>query len=152
MAKRESIFDDDWVAVHLDPFQEKQRAYMFFSNPIGIQADGVTSEGSGDDLSYDTVWSAEGRRTPDGYAVLMSIPFKSLRFPSGTNPGAWGIALQRSLPTHSESAFWPGITNRINGFSSEYISKRRRFGWVRRINSAPVSVTMARTAGRIDVP
>jgi hypothetical protein len=45
MARRESIFEDDFVAVHLDPFQEKQRAYMFFSNPIGIQADGVTSEG-----------------------------------------------------------------------------------------------------------
>jgi hypothetical protein len=37
------------AAVHLDPFQEKRRAYMFFSNPIGIQADGVTSEGSRDD-------------------------------------------------------------------------------------------------------
>jgi len=120
MAKRESIFDDDWVAVHLDPFQEKQRAYMFFSNPIGIQADGVTSEGSGDDLSYDTIWSAEARRTADGYAVLMSIPFKSLRFPSGTDPRAWGIALQRSLPVHSESSFWPGITHRINGFSSQF--------------------------------
>jgi hypothetical protein len=120
MAKRESIFDDDWVAVHLDPFQEKQRAYMFFSNPIGIQADGVTSEGSGDDLSYDAVWSTEARRTADGYAVLMAIPFKSLRFPSGTDPGAWGIALQRNIPVHSENAFWPGITNRINGFSSQF--------------------------------
>src|SRR5262245_6155794 len=120
MAKRESIFNDDWVAVHLDPFQEKQRAYMFFSNPIGIQADGVTSESNGDDLSYDAVWSTEGRRTTDGYAVLMSIPFKSLRFPSGTDPGAWGIALQRNIPVRSEDAFWPGITNRINGFSSQF--------------------------------
>ena len=120
MAKRESIFDDDWVAVHLDPFQEKQRAYMFFSNPIGIQADGVTSEGGGDDLSYDAVWSTEARRTADGYAVLISIPFKSLRFPSGTDPGAWGIALQRNIPVRSEQAFWPGITNRISGFSSQF--------------------------------
>jgi len=55
MSRRESIFDDDFVAVHLDPFQERQRAYMFFSNPLGIQADGVTSEGAGDDMSFDTV-------------------------------------------------------------------------------------------------
>ena len=46
VSRRESIFDDDFVAVHLDPFQERQRAYMFFSNPIGIHADGVTSEGA----------------------------------------------------------------------------------------------------------
>jgi hypothetical protein len=120
MSRRESIFDDDFVAVHLDPFQERQRAYMFFSNPIGIQADGVTSEGSGDDMSYDAVWSSTGRRTPDGYLVLIAIPFKSLRFPSGSDPSAWGIALQRAIPTRSESAFWPGITNRISGFSAQF--------------------------------
>ena len=121
MARRESIFEDDFVAVHLDPFQEKQRAYMFFSNPIGIQADGVTSEGSGgDDLSFDAVWTSSGRRTADGYLVLMSIPFKSLRFPSGTNPSSWGIALERTIPTRSESSFWPGITRRISGFSPQF--------------------------------
>jgi Domain of unknown function (DUF5916) len=120
MSRRESIFDDDFVGVHLDPFREQQRAYMFFSNPIGIQADGVTSEGSGDDMSYDAVWSSAGRRTADGYVVLMAIPFKSLRFPSGTDPSAWGIALQRAIPTRSESSFWPGITNRISGFSSQF--------------------------------
>jgi hypothetical protein len=120
MARRESIFEDDFVAVHLDPFQEKQRAYMFFSNPIGIQADGVTSEGSGDDMSFDAVWTSSGHRTADGYVVLMAIPFKSLRFPSGTNPSSWGIALQRAIPTRSESSFWPGITQRISGFSSQF--------------------------------
>ena len=120
MAKRESIFEDDWVAVHLDPFQEKQRAYIFFSNPIGVVADGVTSESNGDDLSFDTVWSADARRTPDGYVVLFSIPFRSLRFPSGTDPSSWGIALQRSIPANAESSFWPGITHRINGFSSQF--------------------------------
>src|SRR6185369_8869040 len=120
LARRESIFDDDWVAVHLDPFQERQRAYMFFSNPIGIQADGITSEGSGDDMSFDAVWGASGRLTADGYVVLMSIPFKSLRFPSGSDPRAWGIALQRQIPTRSESSFWPGITRRVNGFASQF--------------------------------
>src|SRR6184192_743986 len=104
MNKRESLFDDDWVAVHLDPFQEKQRAYMFFANPIGVVADGVTSEGSGDDLSYDAIWTADARRTPDGYLVLFSIPFRSLRFPSGTNPSSWGLALQRNIPVRAENA------------------------------------------------
>jgi hypothetical protein len=120
LSRRESIFDDDFVAVHLDPLQERQRAFMFFANPVGIQADGVTSEGSGDDMSFDTVWDASARRTPDGYLVLMAIPFKSLRFPSGTDPNAWGIALQRNIPTRSEASFWPGISDRINGFASQF--------------------------------
>lgn len=120
MARREAIFEDDLVAVHLDPFKEGQRAFMFLANPIGIQADGITSEGGGDDMSFDAVWNATGRVTADGYVVLFAIPFKSLRFPSGTNPGAWGIALERDIPTRSESAFWPGITRRVSGFSSQF--------------------------------
>jgi uncharacterized protein DUF5916 len=120
LGKRESVFGDDWVAVFLDPFQERQRAYMFFSNPIGIQADGVTSETSGDDMSFDAVWTTSAHRTADGYVALLAIPFKSLRFPSGTDPGGWGIGLARAIPTHSETSFWPGITRRVNGFTSQF--------------------------------
>jgi hypothetical protein len=120
MSRRESVFEDDWVAVLLDPFQERQRAFMFFSNPIGVQADGVTSEGSGDDMSFDAVWTTSAHLTADGYVALIAIPFKSLRFPSGTDPGGWGIALARALPTRTETAFWPGITRRVNGFASQF--------------------------------
>jgi hypothetical protein len=120
MSRRESVFDDDWVGVFLDPFQERQRAYMFFSNPIGIQADGVTSESTGDDMSFDAVWTTAARRTADGYVALIAIPFKSLRFPSGTDPRGWGISLARRLPTRTETAFWPGITLRVNGFTAQF--------------------------------
>jgi hypothetical protein len=120
LGKRESVFDDDWVAVFLDPFQERQRASMFFSNPIGVQADGVTSESSGDDMSFDALWTTSARRTADGYVALLAIPFKSLRFPSGTDPGGWGIGLARAIPTHSETSFWPGITRRVNGFTGQF--------------------------------
>jgi hypothetical protein len=120
LTRRDSGFEDDLVWVFLDPFREGQRAYMFSANPIGVQMDGITSEGSGDDMSFDAVWRASGKLTPDGYHVLMAIPFKSLRFPSGTNPASWAIALARDIPTRTESAFWPGITRRISGFSSQF--------------------------------
>src|SRR5258708_2445160 len=87
---------------------------------IEIPADGMTSETRGDDMSFDAVWTTNARRTADGYVALIAIPFKSLRFPSGTDPRGWGIALARALPTHSETAFWPGITRRVNGFTSQF--------------------------------
>src|SRR5687768_948011 len=43
MARRESVFQDDAVGVILDTFNDKQRAYMFFSTPLGVQADGITT-------------------------------------------------------------------------------------------------------------
>src|SRR5258708_1082718 len=55
MGRRDSVFGDDCVALLLDPFQERQRADIFFSYPISIPADGMTSETSGDDISFDAV-------------------------------------------------------------------------------------------------
>src|SRR5258708_18870183 len=81
MGRRESVFGDDWVALLLDPFQERQRAYMFFSNPIGIQADGMTSETSGGDMMFDAVWTTNARRTTDVVVALIAILSKTLRFP-----------------------------------------------------------------------
>ena len=119
MGRRESIFSDDFVAVMLDTFNDHQRSYMFFSNPLGIQADGITTEGQDDDMSFDTVWQSRGRVTPFGYVVSFAIPFKSLRFPSGEDR-AWGLALMRGIPVNNENAFWPGITRSLGNFSSQF--------------------------------
>jgi len=119
MGRRESIFSDDFVAVMLDTFDDHQRSYMFFANPLGIQADGITTEGQNDDMSFDTVWQSRGRVTPFGYVVSFAIPFKSLRFPAGEGQ-AWGLALMRGIPVNNESAFWPGITRSLGNFSSQF--------------------------------
>ena len=120
MSRRESVFSDDVVGLLLDTFNDKQRAYMFFATPLGIQADGITTEGQGDDMSFDTVWRSKGQLTPFGYVVTMAVPFKSLRFPPASGATSWGIALMRMMPAHDEQIFWPGITNRISGFAAQF--------------------------------
>src|SRR5205807_10064876 len=79
MAKREDAFSDDMVGILLDTFHDQRRAYYFLSNPLGIQADAILTEGQGEDYSFDTLWHSEGRLTPDGYIVWFAVPFKSLR-------------------------------------------------------------------------
>ncbi|MBZ5609856.1 MAG: DUF5916 domain-containing protein [Acidobacteriia bacterium] len=115
MAKREDIGDDDTVSVYLDSFHDHQHAYYFTSNALGIQGDGIITEGAKNDDLFDTLWYSEGRLTPDGYVVWMAIPFKSLRF-AGGEAQTWGLALGRSIARNSESAFWPQITHRQNNF------------------------------------
>ncbi|MDQ6708231.1 MAG: carbohydrate binding family 9 domain-containing protein, partial [Acidobacteriota bacterium] len=78
--KREDIFNDDVVGIFLDTFRDRQHTFEFLVNPLGIQADGIETEGQGDDFSFDTLWHSDGRITPEGYTVLMSIPIRSLRF------------------------------------------------------------------------
>jgi hypothetical protein len=120
MARREAMFSDDYVALFLDTFNDHQRAYEFFSNPLGIQADGISTEGQGDDFSFDTVWRSRGRLTATGYVVWMAIPFKSLRFPPASGPQTWGIAVLRGIPVNNEQSFWPGITRKISGFANQF--------------------------------
>jgi hypothetical protein len=119
MAKREEISDDDVVGVYLDTFHDRRHAYAFETNPLGLQRDGLITEGQkSTDYTFDTLWNSEGRVTEQGYIVWMAIPFKSLRF-SNDAEQRWGIALGRTILRNNENAYWPAITERIEGFVNQ---------------------------------
>ena len=111
---------DDSVAFQIDTFRDLAHAYGFQVNPLGVQTDGIYTEGKGWDLSFDTVWKSEGQRTDEGYVVMVSIPFKSLRFPAGESK-TFGLFLYRGIPRTNEEAFWPEYTQRISGLSLIHI-------------------------------
>ena len=117
MLARDNPGDDDDVFVMLDTFHDQRRAFLFQSNPLGIQSDALYSEQTGYDMSFDTVWDTWGERTSWGYAVLMRIPFASLYFAQG-KPGAmrtWGIILGRNISHNNESDYWPRSNHNIAG-------------------------------------
>lgn len=111
---RESTSGDDLVELWLDTFSDRRRAYLFRSNPLGIQSDAIWTEGQGTDFSFDTLWHSRGHRTQRGYVVWMAIPFKSLRF-SDRPEQAWGVILRRAIPRVNESSFWPAVSSRVEG-------------------------------------
>ena len=114
LTKRENANDDDQVQIVLDTYKDRRRGYIFAANPIGIQAEGLYSEDTGTDYSWDTVWNSSGKRLKDGYVVLMSIPFRSLRF-SHEDMQQWGFLLERKIPRDNEVSYWPYVTDKING-------------------------------------
>jgi hypothetical protein len=117
--KRENAFDDDFVEVTLDTFHDRRRGYMFWSNPLGIQAEGIwTEEEGGPDWSFDTLWQTRGQLTRQGYIVWMAIPFKSLRFRI-EDQQIWSITLLRVIPRANEWAYWPHISARKEGRLSQ---------------------------------
>ncbi len=79
MASRDTIMTDDFVCVNLDSFNDQQALYAFYVNPLGVQGDSRFASNT-EDFSADFVWSSAGRLGPDGYAVEMRIPFKSIRY------------------------------------------------------------------------
>ena len=78
---RDALYDDDFLGVMLDTFDDGRRSYEFFVNPLGVQADLIREEATGnEDDSWDGLWTSAARITEAGYEVEMRIPFATLRF------------------------------------------------------------------------
>ena len=119
VARRDNIFDDDYVGVYLDTFNDQRQAYCIFFNPLGVQADGVFREGKGEDYSVDLVMDSKGTLTPDGYTVEAAIPFKSLRYEGGKDQ-QWGIHLyRRAKYNNNEQNSWMPNNRNISGLLSQ---------------------------------
>src|SRR6185436_14118196 len=89
VAKRDNIFNDDYVGFMLDTFNDQRKAFEAFFNPLGIQGDGMLTEGRGEDFSVDLLMESKGVIHETGWDVEISIPFKSLRFEAGKGK-LWG--------------------------------------------------------------
>jgi Domain of unknown function (DUF5916) len=118
MSKRDEIDDDDQVRIYLDTFLDHQHAYIFGTNPLGVQLEGTVVEGHDADFTFDTLWYSKGRLTDKGFVVWMAIPFSSVRF-SNASPQTWGIALSRSIVRKDETAYWPYVSRRIDGLMQQ---------------------------------
>ena len=119
VAKRKDIASDDRVSLNVDTFHDGKHAYWFDVNPYGVQFDGRTTDGVGDDATFETLWYSAGQITPDGYVVLITIPFRSLRFPQGESRyGAWASSAS-SCATTKWTPGRPSRTSAIrNGWDS----------------------------------
>jgi Domain of unknown function (DUF5916) len=116
LADRDRVSADDNIEIHLDTFDERNRAFVFIVNPLGVQADGTKNEAGGfipgsnvapgqDDLSADFVWQSRGRVTEWGYEVEIRIPFSSLRYPLHT-PQRWGLQIDRHVQHNGYEETW----------------------------------------------
>src|SRR5437879_497424 len=121
LADRDNIDADDHVAILLDTYLDHRRATMFAVNPLGVQEDGVWSDGVAAgaaggpsaggrfdatiDLNPDYVYESRGHVTDWGYEVEVRIPFKSLRYQSA-NPQDWGVQILRSVQHSGYEETW----------------------------------------------
>ncbi|MEO7086605.1 MAG: DUF5916 domain-containing protein [Gemmatimonadaceae bacterium] len=116
LADRDRVSADDNVEIHLDTFDERNRAFVFIVNPLGVQADGTKSEAGGfipgsnvgpgqNDLSADFIWQSRGHVTDWGYEVEVRIPFSSLRYPV-KSPQRWGLQIDRHVQHSGYEETW----------------------------------------------
>ena len=117
LSPRENVEDDDTVSILIDTFNDQRTGYAFRSTPLGVQWDGRWNEagqGGSFDSSYQAVWYTDAELTESGYAVLMTVPIRTLRFPE-TGEQTWRVMLERRIPRLSEQSHWPAYSNSIAG-------------------------------------
>ena len=119
VARRDAIFNDDYVLVHLDTFNDQRQAYLLFFSPLGMQADGTFTEGRGEDYSLDIVMDSKGVVNEDGFTIEVAIPFKSLRYEAGKNK-QWGLHLNRRVKyNNNEYNSWMPTNRSLNGWLNQ---------------------------------
>ncbi len=99
---RDRSFQDDFVGMVIDTFNDERRAFEFFINPLGVQMDLIQDDVSKrEDDSWNALWDSAGQINDDGFVGEMRIPLKQLRLPSGIAQQTWGIDILRFYPRES---------------------------------------------------
>lgn len=115
VARRDNIFNDDYVLLYIDTFNDQRQAYIIAFNPLGIQGDGTFTEGRGEDYSVDILMESKGVLTEDGFTIEAAIPFKSLRYEAGKNK-QWGLHIFRRVKyMNGELNSWMPDNRSVNG-------------------------------------
>ncbi|HYY42945.1 MAG TPA: sugar-binding protein, partial [Pyrinomonadaceae bacterium] len=151
VAKRDDVLNaEDSVRVLLDTFNDQRKAYVLCFNPLGIQQDGIRTEGVNVDFSVDIVMESKGALTEDGYVVEVAIPFKSLRYEAGKDK-QWGLQIFRIIQRlNGEQDSWMPISRDVNGLLNQagHISGLEGVSTERTLELIP-SLTVSETGKRL---
>lgn len=103
---------DDWelsdeFAVVLDPIGKKAIGYLFGTNVLGGETEGLITAPNFADFTWDNRWTSAVKSYDDRWTVEMAIPFKTLRFKAGE--ARWGVQFLRIDPDMNELQAWAPV-------------------------------------------
>jgi len=149
VAKRDDVLNEDNVRLWLDTYNDQRRAYVLAFNPLGIQQDGIFTEGQGSDFSVDIVMESKGVIEDWGWSVEAKIPFKSLRYVAGKGK-QWGFNAARNIDRlNDEFDQWLPNDRNISGFLIQHgkITGLDEIKYERTLEIVP-SITVSETGNR----
>ncbi|MFN7983523.1 MAG: DUF5916 domain-containing protein [Vicinamibacterales bacterium] len=97
---------NDIFGVLFDTFYDHRNGFHFYTNALGGFTDQLVTDEGNPNGDWNPVWDVRPGRFDGGWVTEMAIPFKSLRYVSGTNM-TWGVQLRRSIRRKNE---WSHLT------------------------------------------
>jgi hypothetical protein len=154
LSDRDGIYNDDWVAVEMDTYNDQRRTFTLITNPLGVQVDGLGDARGVKDYSWDMIYDSAGKITDWGYSVELGIPFSSLRFQRSDGTQVWGLNAVRGYPRTVSHQIWNAPFDRSNSCRVCQFVKIEGFEGVspgRNLEINP-TVTAVQTMTRDDFP
>ena len=120
-----SLTETDSVVMVFDTFNDSQNAFVFGTNPLGIEYDGqVAREGQSSGVqvggggaggtqrggisafnpNWDGDWTVKSAITERGWETEMAIPLKTLRYQTG-EAQTWGFNVLRNIRHKNEQVY-----------------------------------------------
>lgn len=120
-----SLSETDSVVMVFDTFNDNQNAFVFGTNPLGIEYDGqVAREGQSSGVqvggggaggtqrggisafnpNWDGDWTVRSQITERGWEAEIAIPLKTLRYQTGEDQ-TWGFNLLRNIRHKNEQVY-----------------------------------------------
>jgi hypothetical protein len=121
--------ETDSVIIVFDTFNDTQNAFVFGTNPLGIEYDGqVAGEGQSSGIAsrqsgtqgsqrgginafnanWDGDWRVRSSITERGWETELAIPLKTLRYATGADR-TWGFNVKRNIRRKNEQVFLSAI-------------------------------------------
>ena len=92
---------NDTFTVFFDTFYDRRNGVNFYTNPMAARADQTFTNEGNPNSDWNPVWDVRTGRFDGGWTAEMEIPFKSLRYRSGS-PQLWGVQLRRAIRRKNE--------------------------------------------------
>jgi len=106
--------EQDSFEIILDTFADRRNGFVFVTNAVGAKSDAqIANEGRDVNTSWDAVWTVATRRDASGWSAELRIPFKTLRFESGSGR-IWGVNFSRRIRGKNEIDYWSPVPRVYN--------------------------------------
>ncbi|MCA1791726.1 MAG: carbohydrate binding family 9 domain-containing protein, partial [Thioalkalivibrio sp.] len=134
-----NLEQSDAVLLVLDTFRDQQNAFVFGTNPTGIEYDGQVANsgqggggfggggnqrqqggsGGGFNLNWDASWNVATSTDSRGWYAEFRIPFSTLRYAAGPDQ-AWGLNVVRRIRRLNEQSFWSPVPREFDQYRLNY--------------------------------
>lgn len=112
LRRDDGSLSNDWLAVTIDGYRDRENALMLGVTPAGVRTDlELPNDGeTGGNLAWNAFWDAEATRIDTGWSAEIRIPFTTLPYqPDETGRVIMGITVWRNIGRKNEIVSWPAV-------------------------------------------